>query len=899
MNVILFLMIMLCFPLFAQSVAQASVAKKIPERRGVLRNHAQREKLVREKRETERLRLSDVRAKAAGRNIPIRIKHTDGTLRELRGFRGERPLYYTTLNANAAVSTAADLLQAAPYNLDGSSLTVGVWDGGGIRSTHQEFGGRVTIKDGASIINHATHVGGTIGASGVDSRATGMAGAVNIDSYDWNDDASEMTARGASYPGEPGTIYLSNHSYGYALGWVDTYASSPEWEWHGSGSDTSAREEAFGVYLEYSVSADELSCALPYYLMFWAAGNDGDDNPANGDSVALSPGGTVVTYDSALHPPGDGVYRSGYDNISAHGIAKNVVCVGSVTDAVSGGVRTPGVADISSFSSWGPSDDGRIKPDLVANGNSLCSSLASSDTAYGYYSGTSMATPNATGTAALLIDWFTELFPGHYMRASTLKGLLLHTADDLGSVGPDYKFGWGLINAQAAAELIQIYYTAPATHAVVEDRLTTSRPKVEISFVWDGINPIRATLCWCDPPGVEVTTPDYRVSVLVNNLDLRIKGPDDTIYEPWVLPYVGNWSDTALAWPAVTGSNKTDNVEQVLITSPPQSGEYTVIVSHAGALDGGEQKFSLLLSGASDATPAFAPVVTASEPLTTSEQAARFTVTGNRFALGAEVNLRRSGAASVAGAHTEVTGDQLETVINTLDLDPGWWDVEVINPGGHRSVLHNAFVLPCILWSEDFEVADITTRGWILTAADGVNQWGITTTAAVSPTRSIFSPGAASSSDTALVSPPINIESNSCDLQLSFQHKYELESQKDGGVLEISLDGEEWVDVNTAGSGVSFIKNGYNSTINDTTGPPASRSVLNGQMAWTGSSGVFIETVVSVDDLESFAGHSLRVRWRLVTNNSNASDGWYVDDFQLNGIPPPPPPPRGTLLFVH
>ena len=115
------------------------------------------------------------------------------------------------------------------------------------------------------------------------------------------------------------------------------------------------------------------------------------------------------------------------------------------------------------YSSWGPTDDGRIKPDLVANGYSLYSSYSSGTASYAYSSGTSMAAPNATGTAQLLLSLYTSMKPGEYMRASTLKGLLIHTADDLGTAGPDYKFGWGLVNAKAAADLICTAATNPAS----------------------------------------------------------------------------------------------------------------------------------------------------------------------------------------------------------------------------------------------------------------------------------------------------------------------------------------------------------------------------------------------------------------------------------------------------
>ncbi len=77
--------------------------------------------------------------------------------------------------------------------IDGGTQTAGVWDQGGVLSTHQEFGGRVTIRDGAYPSSHATHVGGTIAAQGITESATGMAPGAQIASYDWSNDLAEMS----------------------------------------------------------------------------------------------------------------------------------------------------------------------------------------------------------------------------------------------------------------------------------------------------------------------------------------------------------------------------------------------------------------------------------------------------------------------------------------------------------------------------------------------------------------------------------------------------------------------------------------------------------------------------------------------------------------------------------
>ncbi|MBJ7285617.1 MAG: S8 family serine peptidase, partial [Akkermansiaceae bacterium] len=598
----LFLLVALVHPM----VAQENLSDLLSDPATQLSRPADRARVVKRMQEIENTRRQNVRARAALLGLPLRTELPNGRVNEIADFDGDRPLYLSTNNVNAAISSGANLLRTSPYSLTGAGVTIGVWDGGAARSTHLELSGRVTVMDGAAVIDHATHVGGTLIASGIAASARGMAASATVDSYNWTSDISEMTTRGATSANEAGKIYLSNHSYGIISGWNYVNGGSPYrlWEWNGLGSTSTSIETDFGLYNTSARSIDSLAFSTPYYLIFRAAGNDNTDNPANGDSVALtSSGTTVVSYNSASHPAGDGTYRGGFETIGYEALAKNVITIGSAADAVTGGVRDESKAIVSSFSSCGPTDDGRIKPDITANGDGLNSSLGGSDTSYGTYSGTSMATPNACGSAALLIQQFSNLFPGQAMRASTLKGLLIHTADDRGNAGPDYKYGWGLINVKAAADLIQDHYAAPTKIRITESQLTTAIRTRTHSFTWDGVSPIRATLCWTDPAGVALTASDSRSARLVNNLDLKVIAPNGSESFPFVMPFVGTWTTVSMNSSATTGINNTDNTEQVNVSAPAVIGNYQLVVSCPGTVTNGLQNYSILLSGSAPSAP--------------------------------------------------------------------------------------------------------------------------------------------------------------------------------------------------------------------------------------------------------------------------------------------------------
>ncbi|HSP41261.1 MAG TPA: S8 family serine peptidase, partial [Luteolibacter sp.] len=576
--------------------AQEEIADVLADPALSLSRPADRERIAARITEIENRRLASARAKGRAMGLPLRFKKPGGGTQELIDFKGEEPVYLTTLNTNAAISTGANLLSTSPYSLNGAGLTVGVWDAAGGRPTHQEFsaGSRLVNKNGPATDEHAMHVAGTIAASGFNSAARGMANAARIDSYDWNNDLGEMTLAAATAPGQTTKIQLSNHSYNIVSGWEGG-------TWWGNGTDAAGVEHDFGRYSSNTRGVDALAYDAPYYLPFWAAGNDRSDNPSFGDSVRLSPSSSsTVSYNPSLHPKGDGVYRNGFETISFYGLAKNIVTIGAANDAVTGGSRDIAKATLTSFSSTGPCDDGRIKPDLVANGASVTSCVDWSNSAYTSMSGTSMASPNACGSAALLVQHYGRLFPGGAMRSSTLKGLLIHTADDLGNPGPDYKTGWGLVDVKEAADLLTDHHAFPAKRRLIESEVTSVITTRTFEFDWDGFSAIRATLCWTDPEGPAVSTHDSRAANLVNNLNLKLIAPNGASYYPFVMPFVGTWTTASMDLPATTGVNNTDNVEQVLVKTPGQTGKWRAEVSYSGLLTDSRQQFGLLISGSKD-----------------------------------------------------------------------------------------------------------------------------------------------------------------------------------------------------------------------------------------------------------------------------------------------------------
>lgn len=496
------------------------------------------------------------RQEAQLRGWPVQFTSREGVGHSLQRIENGLPLYYRTYNRNAAVTSGANKLHpraARRLFLTGQPMLAGVWDEGRVYHNHLEFGGRVINKNPATAVSdHATHVAGTIAAAGIDAGARGMAYESMVHSYDWDDDVNEMIVEATE------GLLLSNHSYGFALGWE---MRDGKWTW--MGADDAQEDYRFGYYSGVSRNLDIISYYAPFYQIVWGAGNHRNDN---GDGT---------------RPP-DGPY----DCLGPHAVAKNVLTVGAVF-GLPGPYRSPEEVRMTAFSSWGPTDDGRIKPDVVAKGQAVRSTIPDDD--YGTRSGTSMAAPVATGSLLLIQQLYNELSGGDYLRASSLRGLAIHTANEAGvAPGPDYSFGWGLLDVGNMADML---LAIDDEQYVFREEILYNDSVYSIAFTSEGNHPIKATIAWTDPPGVPVPGQplNARDPMLVNDLDLRIiSDQGDTLY-PWILDV------ERPAASATTGDNMVDNVEQVFIAEPA-SGNYFLHVSHKGdTLIGGKQHFSLFL----------------------------------------------------------------------------------------------------------------------------------------------------------------------------------------------------------------------------------------------------------------------------------------------------------------
>ncbi len=312
--------------------------------------------------------------------------------------------------------------------------------------------------------------------------------------------------------------------------------------WFGDPAISSSQSWIFGFYDGVAARTNDLIVyKAQTYLPVFSAGN------WNGYSAPPSQPVQHVEYINGSYYFSTGVRQAngtnGFNTLTSYAVSKNDLVVGAVSVNTNGYTGT-NTATVSSFSSRGPTADGRIKPDVVAAGENIYSSTSTSNSAYIAMSGTSMAAPAVTGTLGLLTSFYNQLYPTsapllsgtNAPLASTLKGIVLETADQLGAnVGPSYSYGWGLLNAVAAANLITNNYASGSLAFIKEVKLL-SGDFIQFPVVLTNNKPFKATIVWTDPPGTP-TAPALNPTnhMLVNDLDLRVFSPSGATNSPWVL----------------------------------------------------------------------------------------------------------------------------------------------------------------------------------------------------------------------------------------------------------------------------------------------------------------------------------------------------------------------------
>ena len=631
---LLFLCFSLLFPILTFSQSKEDVSK-------IIMNYdiqiIQRKIIdLKKSQEAQKLKAEELARK---NGWPIFIKGKNGSIQELMSLTPDGfPVYYATTNVNAAKSTRANFLNTGGgmgLNLDGQGMVARVWDGGTARRSHNGFGVRVTTADdlsGTNYSDHATHVTGTILAkpwNGFSNPIKGMATFATARTFNWDNDESEALSEAL------GGMLLSNHSYGVPI--VSGSNTLPAWY--------------IGAYTSAARDWDEIAYLSPYYLPVMSAGNNGTTN-ANTAPIA-----------------------AGFDKLTGNKTAKNSLIVANANDANINFMGNLTSVTINTSSSQGPTDDRRIKPDITGNGTDVTSTVAASNTATDTYTGTSMSSPNVTGTLLLVQQHYKNL-TNNFMKAATLKGLACHTADDAGAVGPDAKFGWGLLNAKKAVETLN---KNGLTSWVSEENLNQNQTYTMVVKSNGGTtNPLIATIAWTDLPGIAnqgnqpVNDP---TPVLINDLDIRISKDGATFY-PWRLESNPNTLATKI------GDNNVDNIEQIKIDNPVV-GDYIITVTHKGSLINNNQNFSLIITGISSD---FSLSSTSDDLILCSDQDAVYTFEYIKTGV-MTTNFSASGLPSGAIANfspnsLDINGTVTMTVSGLSNVQAGTYFVGIVGNNG-------------------------------------------------------------------------------------------------------------------------------------------------------------------------------------------------------------------------
>ena len=238
-----------------------------------------------------------------------------------------------------------------------------------------------------------------------------------------------------------------------------------------------------------------------------------------------------------------------------HKIAKNVLATANLTNK----------EVLITSSSRGPAQDGRIKPDISANGDGQMST--DSDNMYQVGGGTSAAAPSVGGVFAQLYQAYRELNADQDPESALMKAVVLNTAEDLGNVGPDFTYGWGRINGLRAVRVLE-------ENRYFSDSLAMGETNTHTLTIPSNVSEARIMVYWRDPAAGILTS-----KALVNDLNMQMEDMGGTVFDPWYLDPTPN--ATILASPATRGTlDDLNNVEQVMIENPV-AGDYSLDINGA------------------------------------------------------------------------------------------------------------------------------------------------------------------------------------------------------------------------------------------------------------------------------------------------------------------------------
>ena len=492
------------------------------------------------------------------------------------------------------------------YNLTGNGQLYGIIDGGMVLSTHVEFANetnRVLNQESGSTDLHATHVAGTSAAIGANINSEGVAGQVTIYSYSFSNPTQKFTNCGTA------SINAVNNSWGYYRGWT---FESGLWYWDGYNYEQWVANYAdplpaellqdpyFGKYTTYSQDIDNAMQTYPNMLMCFAAGNDRNDGSPDANTnwyIYSTNQAQWVEIDRNTYPLAPNA-DEGFNTMDTTGAAKNNLVVGASVD-------TSG--QTTSFSGWGATNDLRIKPEVVANGENVFSCSNAGNTSYTTMSGTSMACPFATG-CAILIQQFCQEQLSYFPISSTTKSCIIHGADFYeipSDANVSGKHGYGIVNMNNTLRFLDEVKNGTDGFALHDNETMTNSDTLKTYTFTNNVHKsVVVTLCWNDVQGIgndsyNIQQPSDKS--IINRLALYVEHVDENNSSTFYYPYriTSYDADATMETSSTFDASKTisyDNTQKLIIPTTSMKGTINVNVLRDNTLTNDSQTFSLAVS---------------------------------------------------------------------------------------------------------------------------------------------------------------------------------------------------------------------------------------------------------------------------------------------------------------